>query len=194
MDGSHWTSKKKFNKDQNAGGHLGCSSGYNFNIYKEFTSQSVNGAKIRKVESKCTGDLERVQKAAVKVILGKDYLNYEEALGELKLENLDERREAMAIKFVKKSLENSNFSKLFPLREVKHGMRVRKSEKYVVKTSKTNRHKDSAVPYLQKLLNKDYIEKRQNLKRILEIPQVVKNDRELKRKRVNYVSHVDVIT
>ena len=152
--------------------------------------------KITRISNRQTNrqDLERVQKAAVKVILGKDYLNYEEALGELKLENLDERREAMAIKFVKKSLENSNFSKLFPLREVKHGMRVRKSEKYVVKTSKTNRHKDSAVPYLQKLLNKDYIEKRQNLKRILEIPQVVKNDRELKRKRVNYVSHVDVIT
>ena len=39
------------------------------------------------------------------------------------------------------------------------------------------------------------MEKRQNLKRLLEIPQVVENDRELeKRKRVNYVSYVDVIT
>ncbi len=43
-------------------------------------------------------DLERVQKAAVKVILGKDYVNYEEALIELKLESLNERREAMALK------------------------------------------------------------------------------------------------
>ena len=41
-------------------------------------------------------DLERVQKAAVKVILGKDYLNYEDALSELKLESLYKRREAMA--------------------------------------------------------------------------------------------------
>ena len=140
-------------------------------------------------------DLERVQKAAVKVILGKNYQNYKKALGELKLESLDERREAMAMKFVKKSLDNSNFSKLFPLREIKHGMRVRKSEKYTVKSSKTKRHSDSAVPYLQKLLNKDYIEKRQSLKRLLEIPKVVKKDRELnKRKRVNYVSYVDVIT
>ena len=64
-------------------------------------------------------DLERVQKAAVKVILGKEYKSYDEALCELKLESLHERREAMALKFVKKSLENSNFSKLFPLREVK---------------------------------------------------------------------------
>ncbi len=74
-------------------------------------------------------------------------------------------------------------------------MSVRKSEKYVVKPSKTKRHEDSAVPYLQKLLNKDSIEKRQNLKWLLEIPQVVEKDGELKkRKQVNYVSYVDVIT
>ena len=34
VDGSHWTSKKKFREDSRSGGHLGCSSGYNFNIYK----------------------------------------------------------------------------------------------------------------------------------------------------------------
>ena len=48
-------------------------------------------------------DLERVQKAAVKVILGKDYVNYKEALSELKLESLNDRRETMALKFVKKA-------------------------------------------------------------------------------------------
>ena len=116
-------------------------------------------------------DLERVQKAAVKVILGKDYLNYEEALSELKLESLDERREAMALKFVKKSLGNSNFSQLFPLREIKHGMKARKSEKYAVIPSKTKRRKDSAVPYLQNLLNKDYLEKKQTLKRLSDCSQ-----------------------
>ena len=111
-------------------------------------------------------DLERVQKAAVKVILGKDYVNYEEALSELKLESLNTRRETMALKFVKNSLENKNFSKLFPVKEVKHGMKSRQSEKYVVKFSNTNRHKDSAVPYLQGLLNRDDFERRQNLKRL----------------------------
>ena len=104
-------------------------------------------------------DIERVQKAAVKVILGKEYQTYEEALCELKLESLNDRREAMALKFAKKSLENSNFSKLFPLREVKHGMKVRKGDKYAVKFSKTKRHKESAVPYLQNLLNKNHLEK-----------------------------------
>ena len=106
-----------------------------------------------------------MQKAAVKVILKKDYVSYEEALSELKLESLNSRRETMALKFAKKSLENDNFSKLFPLKEKKHGMKSRKGEKYRVNSSNTNRHKGSAVPYLQGLLNKDDFERRKNLKR-----------------------------
>ena len=143
-------------------------------------------------------DLERVQKAAVKVILGKDYVNYEEALSELKLESLNTRRETMALKFVKNSLQNRNFSKLFPLKEVKHGMKSRKSEKYMVSSSNTNRHKNSAVPYLQGLLNKDDFERRQNLKRLLSDAESSHKYQHKQRKKqknwVNYVSNVDVIT
>ena len=129
------------------------------------------------------------------MILGKEYQTYEEALCELKLESLNDRREAMALKFAKKSLENSNFSKLFPLREVKHGMKVRKGDKYAVKCSKTKRHKESAVPYLQNLLNKDNFEKSQWIKRLLEDSQSsAKRPKIETRKRVNYISHVDVIT
>ena len=65
-------------------------------------------------------------------------IQLDNALGELKLESLYERREAMALKFVKKSLGNYNFSKLFPLREAKHGMKARMSEKYFVTPSRTN--------------------------------------------------------
>ena len=136
-----------------------------------------------------------MQKAAVKVILGTEYQNYEKALCELKLESLNDRREAMALKFAKKSLENSNFSKLFPLREAKHGMKVRRSDKYAVKSSNTKRHKESAVPYLQNLLNKDHFEKSQRIKRLLEDSQSsAKSPKIERRKWVNYISHVDVIT
>ena len=138
-------------------------------------------------------DLERVQKAAVKVILGRDYQNYGDALSELRMESLFERREAMALKFVKKSLGNSNFSKLFPLKEVKHGMTARKREKYFVIPSKNKRHKDSAVPYLQNLLNKDHFEKRQTLKKLFS-SQSCANPNIGQKKRVNYISNVDVIT
>ena len=103
------------------------------------------------------------------MILGKEYSSYEEALSILNLESLNRRREAMALKFAKGCLKNENFSKLFPLREVKHGMVFRKSEKYFVKHSNTRRHRESAVPYLQGLLNSENIERNQSLKRLLNI-------------------------
>ena len=48
-------------------------------------------------------------------------------------------------------------------------MKFRKAEKYFVNPTKTKRLKDSAVPYLQGLLNKDYLEKKQSLKRLCDI-------------------------
>ena len=129
------------------------------------------------------------------MILGKDYVNYEEGLSDLKLESLNKRRETMALKFVKNSLGNKNFSKMFPLKEVKHGMKSRRSEKYVVNSSNTNRHRDSAVPYLQGLLNRDDLERRQNLKRLLsDAESSLKYQQRQTNNRVNYIIHVDVIT
>ena len=38
VDGSHWTSTPKFQtKSKKQAGHLGCSSGYNFNAYKPYS-------------------------------------------------------------------------------------------------------------------------------------------------------------
>ena len=74
-------------------------------------------------------------------------------------------------------------------------MKVRKCDKYAVKPTKTKRHEESAVPYLQNLLNKNHLEKNQSIKRLLESSQsLVKRGRIETRKRVNYISHVDVIT
>ena len=67
VDGSHWTSKKKFDKDKKSmtksGGHLGCSSGYNFNIYKEFTSCAVNGAKNSQGREQMHSTLSKLAKS-----------------------------------------------------------------------------------------------------------------------------------
>ena len=57
---------------------------------------------------------------------------------------------------------------MFRNRRVKHEMNFRMSDKYFVNSSKTRRYQDSAVPYLQGLLNKDNVEKRKNLKRLLD--------------------------
>ncbi len=74
----------------------------------------------------------------------------------------------MALKFAKNCLKNDNFSKLFPLREINHDMKKRNSDKYHINFSKTRRYKDSAIPYLQLLLNKDNYEKKNDLKRLIQ--------------------------
>ncbi len=138
-------------------------------------------------------DLERIQKAAVKIILGKDYDGYEKSLGVLNMESLEQRRESMALKFVKNGLKNLNFSKLFPLRKAKHEMSFRNSERFHVKITKTRRHKDSAVPFLQRLLNKDTLIKKENLKMLIDHSKKLEKS-EMKNSRVNYICNVDVIT
>ena len=50
-------------------------------------------------------DLERIQKSAVRVILGNNYNNYEDALKKIGLVTLEERREQMCLKFAKECLK-----------------------------------------------------------------------------------------
>ena len=108
-------------------------------------------------------DLERVQKAALKVILKEDYDGYENALKMARIESLEDRREMMTLKFAKKCLNNDNYSKLFPLNKLNHGMSLRNPLKYAVKKANTERLKRSSIPYMQNLLNLD------NRKRKMEI-------------------------
>ena len=118
-------------------------------------------------------------------------MDYSKALSVLNLESLDKRREGMALKFVKNSLKNDNLFKLFPLRRVKHVMESGMREKFLVNPSKTRRYKDSAVAFLQRMLDKDDVEKRKNLKSSLSSG---KGQSLEQKKLVNYVSNVDVIT
>ena len=89
----------------------------------------------------------------MKVILRNDYNDYEKALKLTGLQSLDDRREMIALRFVKNSLKNANFSKLFPLKKMTHVMNVRNPMKYVVNKSNTERYRRSTIPYLQRLLN-----------------------------------------
>ena len=114
-------------------------------------------------------DIERVQRAAMRVIMGKRYEGYEESLKFMKLDSLKERREKMALKFAKKSLRQDGFSKLFPLNNPKHVMVKRNPDKYVVNKTNTQRYKKSPVPYLQRLLNNEYCEQKKDLKRLLRV-------------------------
>ena len=84
-------------------------------------------------------DLERVQKVALKVILKSDYKNYKDALKLTNLESLDERRRAISIKFARNCLNYENFSKLFPLNNQIHEMKVRNHK---INKANTERYKN----------------------------------------------------
>ena len=109
-------------------------------------------------------DLERVQKAALKVILKEDYSNYEDALKQTHMESLHERRETIALRFAKNCLKSENFLNLFPLNNQKHVMAKRNPLKYQVKKANTERLKVSTIPYLQRVLNDSYKKRKRDMR------------------------------
>ena len=104
-------------------------------------------------------DLERIQKAAVRVIMGKNYSSYKNGLKELKLETLKNRRELLCIRFAKNCLKNQKMKNMFPLKKNKHTMKKRYERKYQTRKIKTTRLKKSSIPYMTKLLNDEHKKK-----------------------------------
>ena len=100
-------------------------------------------------------DLERVQKAAAKIIIGKQYTNYESALEKIGLDKLEERRKDLCLNFAKKCLKNNKTSLMFPQKTRIHQMETRMQETFDVEFAHTERYKNSSIPYMQRLLNND---------------------------------------
>ena len=100
-------------------------------------------------------DLERVQKAAVKIMLGEKYTDYENGLLKVDLDKLSERRENLCLKFAKNCLKSEKTKDLFKMNEKTHNMEVRNTEIFQVNHANTGRLKDSPIPYMQRLLNSD---------------------------------------
>ena len=61
-----------------------------------------------------SNDLERVQKSALKIILGEKFISYENALLRLNMESLKERREHLCTSFALKCLKNPKTKDMFP--------------------------------------------------------------------------------
>ena len=115
----------------------------------------------------CSDKLERVQKSALKIILGSTYSSYSDALKELRLQSLEERRRSLCLKFAEKCLVTDKFKSMFPKKEKLHGMSKRYQEKFLVKDTWTERYRKSSIPYMQKLLN-DEDRKKQSILRQIE--------------------------
>ena len=116
---------------------------------------------------KNVNDLERVQKSAVRIINGKPYESYSATLKDLGILRLSERRDLICLKFAKNSLRLENFKKLFPRQRNSHDMKTRQKEIYQVSKYFGKRFEISAIPSMQRLLNKEYNKQRNALKSIL---------------------------
>ena len=115
-------------------------------------------------------DLERIQKAALKVIMKDKYQNYSDALKTLKIKSLKGRREELCLKFAKSCLKMEKFKKFFPLNKKDHSMSMRKSEKFALEKYGSARYSDSALPYMKRLLNKYQDDKNNLFKALSTVP------------------------
>ena len=100
-----------------------------------------------------TNDLERVQKSAVRIILGDKYIGYTKSLEKLDMETLAERRKQLCLSFALKCRKNPKTKNMFPENQKMHTMKTRNTERYKVEHANTERLKNSAIIYMQNLLN-----------------------------------------
>ena len=136
---------------------------YNMFIRSKLEHSSVVwGSGLTQEES---DDIERIQKAAVKVMIGKKYEDYRKALEFLNMKTLVERRQALGLKFAKSCLKNDKVKNFFPLNN-RHNLNVRNHEKFKVNFARTQRYSSSTIPNLQRVLNKDELLKKSMLRRI----------------------------
>ena len=77
-------------------------------------------------------DLERVQKSAMKIILGNKYTGYKKSLLKLDILSLSESREQLCLQFALKCTRNSRTKNMFPENKKMHEMFLRKGKKYLV--------------------------------------------------------------
>ena len=95
---------------------------------------------------------ERVQKVAIKIILGEDYESYGQALELTGLETLENRRRELCKRFAKNCLKNPKTNNMFP-RKPSSGHDTRAPEKFIVQKARTDTLRLSSIPYMQRLLN-----------------------------------------
>ena len=96
-------------------------------------------------------DLERLQKVALRIILGSRYPGYEKALELLDLTTLEERRLQLCINFAVKTSKNPKYSAWF----TKTSSKTRTSQPYTEYYARTETYKKSPIYYLTGLLNKN---------------------------------------
>ena len=101
-------------------------------------------------------DLESIQKLCFKIILGQKYTGYEDALEYFCLDKLSDRREKKCLEFGLKCLLHPVHSRMFPVNPntLKNPNNTRHSEHFTVNWAKSESYRQSAIPHIQRLLNR----------------------------------------
>ena len=94
--------------------------------------------------------IERVQKAALAIILGDSYHSYQKALNLLDVKPLDQRREDLCLTFALKTSQQQKFEHWFVATPRAH------TTKYRPVWTHTDRYKGTPLPYLTNLLNNHF--------------------------------------
>ena len=68
---------------------------------------------------------------------------------------LQYKREMLCLKFAKNCLKDEKLKKLFPVKKSEHKMKKRNTMKFKTNKTRTERYRKSAIPYMQRLLNKE---------------------------------------
>ena len=109
--------------------------------------------------------IERLQIVALKIILGNDcprkddgHFDYDRALVLCNLRSLFDRREKRALDFGKKCIKHTSLKRIFPenprILDDPHNLRSR--EAFKVNYARTEAYKNSAIPAIQRRLNKHF--------------------------------------
>ena len=104
---------------------------------------------LKKAQSE---SIERIQKTALKIILGPLYINYEYACSLTCIEPLNSRRVTLSFNFAKKTAEKSRHSDLFKPISNQANTRQEK-KKYQEHSWRNKRFYNSPLPSLTRLLN-----------------------------------------
>ena len=116
----------------------------------EFAAPVLNGA----ITDNEILEIERVQKIALHIILGDQYVTYRNALTKTNLETLENRRAKLCLNFARRAENHTKHMQWFKLRP-KTTTR-QNNYKYWSVNARTDRLKRSPIPYLTNLLNRHY--------------------------------------
>ena len=94
--------------------------------------------------------IETIQSTCLKIILQENYVSYQAALEMCGLERLSTRREKRLSNFSMKCIKNEFNKNMFPKNDEK------KKEPFFVNFARTEKYKNSTIPYCQRILNNQF--------------------------------------